>query len=440
MAVNPSSTGDVTLKTATQLSLRTNFSWTFVGNVIYAGCQWGMLVVLAKVGSPEMVGQFALGLEVTAPIIMFTNLQLRGVQATDARQEYSFKDYLGLRLASSLLALVVILGIALLAGYSREAALVILAVGAAKVVESISDVFYGLLQQHERMDRIAKSMMLKGPLSLVALSLGVLLTGSVFFGVIGLVAAWTAVLLVYDIRSGALILKSSHQAESTLVHSPAWSELSPRWNLNTLARLAWLALPLGLVMMLISLNTNIPRYFIEGYLGERELGIFTALAYLNVAGGLIVGALGQSASPRLSKYYVLRNKTAFQTLLLKLLGLGVLLGGIAILVALIAGREILTLLYKAEYAEHTSVFIWLMFSGGYAMTASHNFKIQPLIYAVSVATTALLCAVLVPRHGLLGAAWATTITGFVQMNLVFICNMHAIQRMKSNAIETAKES
>ena len=38
-------------------SLRWNFSWTFVGNIIYSGCQWGMLVVLAKVGNPEMVGQ-----------------------------------------------------------------------------------------------------------------------------------------------------------------------------------------------------------------------------------------------------------------------------------------------------------------------------------------------------------------------------------------------
>ncbi|MGI8856402.1 MAG: hypothetical protein ACR2JW_11675, partial [Thermomicrobiales bacterium] len=53
-------------------SLRANFSWTFVGNVVYAACQWGMLVVLAKLGSPEVVGQFALGLAITAPVIMLT--------------------------------------------------------------------------------------------------------------------------------------------------------------------------------------------------------------------------------------------------------------------------------------------------------------------------------------------------------------------------------
>ena len=62
------------------LSLRANFSWTFAGNVVYAGCQWGMLVMLGELGSPEMVGQFALGLTVTAPVVMFTRLQLADVR------------------------------------------------------------------------------------------------------------------------------------------------------------------------------------------------------------------------------------------------------------------------------------------------------------------------------------------------------------------------
>jgi len=95
------------------LTLRRNFSWTFTGNLIYAACQWGMLVVLAKLGSPEMVGQFTLGLAVTAPVIMFTNLQLRGIQATDAKGDYVFSDYLGLRLIGTGLALLIIAGITL---------------------------------------------------------------------------------------------------------------------------------------------------------------------------------------------------------------------------------------------------------------------------------------------------------------------------------------
>ena len=43
------------------LLLRSNFSWTFAGNVVYAGCQWGMLVLLATFGSPQWVGSFRIG-------------------------------------------------------------------------------------------------------------------------------------------------------------------------------------------------------------------------------------------------------------------------------------------------------------------------------------------------------------------------------------------
>src|SRR5262249_180205 len=73
--------------------LRRNFKWAFAANLIYALCQWGMLSVLAKAGSAAVVGQFSLGLAISAPVFMFTNFNLRSVQATDARSEFEFGDY-----------------------------------------------------------------------------------------------------------------------------------------------------------------------------------------------------------------------------------------------------------------------------------------------------------------------------------------------------------
>ena len=420
------------------LSLRANFSWTFVGNVIYAGCQWGMLVVLAKLGSPEMVGQFALGLAITAPVIMFANLQLRAVQATDARREYLFGDYFGLRLITTALALLVITGIVLASGYRWETARVISAVGVAKALEAISDVFYGLLQQRERMDRIAKSKMIKGPLSLVALGIGVYLTGSVFWGSVGLAVAWALILAGYDVPSGALMLRPMPQQDGpTPGEGGQEATLRPRWGMSTLTRLAWLALPLGIVMMLISLNANIPRYFVERYLGEGGLGIFAAIAYLQTAGGTVVGALGQSASPRLATYYATGNGRAFRGLLLKLVGIGVLLGGVGVLVALVAGREILTLLYQSEYAQR-DLFVWLMVAAGIAyvasflghgMTAARYFRAQVPLFALVTAASALACLWLIPASGLRGAATAFIVANVVQVGVSLVIVVHALRAL-----------
>jgi O-antigen/teichoic acid export membrane protein len=404
------------------LTLRHNFSWTFIGNAVYAACQWGMLVVLAKLGSPEIVGQFTLGLAVTAPVFMFTNLQLRSIQATDATKQYLFSDYLELRLIGTGLGLVAIAIITFLAKYPWEISLVILLVGLAKAFESISDIYYGLLQQHERMDRIAISLMIKGPLSLILLGIGVYLSSGVVWGVVGLVFAWFVVLFVYDIPNGVLILNSIPKS---------------RWHLVTLKNLAWLSLPLGLVMMLISLNTNIPRYFIEQYLGERELGIFAAIAYLMVVGSMVVNALGQSASPRLAKYYAVGNAIAFRRLLLKLVGIAVLLGGGGVLVALVGGEQILTLLYQSEYAQHTSLFVWLMIAAGigyvssfigYGITAARYFRIQLPLFAAVTTTSAITCLWLLPKLGLLGAAIALIIAAIVQVICSLAVIIHALHK------------
>ena len=56
------------------LSLRSNFVWILTGNLVYAACQWGMIVALAKLGSSFMVGQFSLGLAIATPVLKFTNL------------------------------------------------------------------------------------------------------------------------------------------------------------------------------------------------------------------------------------------------------------------------------------------------------------------------------------------------------------------------------
>ncbi|MDJ0795916.1 MAG: oligosaccharide flippase family protein [Calothrix sp. MO_167.B12] len=417
------------MQQAKPLTLRRNFSWTFLGNAIYASCQWGMLVVLAKLGSPEMVGKFTLGLAITAPVIMFTNLQLRAVQATDAKQQYLFSDYLGLRLLSTVLALVVIVAITIISGYAWETSLVILLVGLAKAFESISDVFYGLIQQHERMDRMAMSLMIKGPLSLIFLAMGVYISGNLVWGVLGLVFAWAAVLIGYDIRNGRYILSSNSSQNR---------ELQPRWHLQTLWKLVWLALPMGFVMMLISLNTSIPRYIIAGYLGERELGIFAALAYLMLVGKMIINALGESVSPRLAKYYAAGNGAAFRTILVKLVGIATFLGGMAILLALVAGRQILTLVYKPEYAQQGNLFIWLMVAAGigyvasflgYGMTSARYFRVQMPLFTVVTGTSALACLWLIPRLGLKGAAIALIVAAIIQVSFSLGVIVHALHKI-----------
>jgi O-antigen/teichoic acid export membrane protein len=419
------------------LSLLANFSWTFVGNVIYAGCQWAMLVVLAKFGSPEMVGRFALGLAITAPILMLTNLHLRSVQATDSRHTYLFGHYVALRLITTMVALVIVLIVLTVSAYQRDTVLIILMLGVAKAIEAVSDVFYGLLQQHERMDRIAKSMILKGILSLAALAAGLYFSSSLLGAVIGLASIWVLVLCCYDIPNGAVLLRVAAETaeQSQHMRRRAIHLLRPIWNAQRLRQLTWLAFPLGIVMMLNSLNINIPRYVIQRYLGEYELGIFAAMAYVMVAGTTVIDAIGQSSSPRLSKHYADGDIAAFRRLLFKLIGISALMGIVGVVVALLAGKEILKLLYQPEYASYSEVFVWLIVGTsigyvssllGYSITAARFFKIQIPLNLAFIGILVIASFWLIPIHSLLGAAWATCIAFAIQIPLKLLVIVYAL--------------
>lgn len=383
------------------LSLRRNFCWAFAGNTIYAACQGGLLVVLAKAGSREMVGQFGLGLAVTAPILMLANLQLRSVQATDARREHQFGQYLGLRLVTTVLALVMIVAVTLTGTYRWETALVILGVGLVRAFDAITDAVYGCLQQHERMDRIARSQIIAGCLSVVAMAVVVCSTGNVFWATLALAGAALFRLLAIDLPSVSWVLPTGKGAAR------------PSWETAALARLAWVALPLALVATLISLETNVPRYFIQHYFSEEQLGVFVAIAYLTVAGRTVVSALTHSAVPRLAQHFAKGNLAVFGRLLLKLVVICAMIGAAAVLVVLVAGREILTLLYSPEYAIRADILTWLVLAAAVrfiyeaifnAVRATRHFYVQLMAQMVSVVLLVTLSICLIPSQGLFGAA------------------------------------
>lgn len=385
-----------------------------------------MVVVLAKIGSPSLLGQFAISLAISSPIIMLTNLQLRAIQATDAKTEFEFSHYFGLRIITTALAIGMIIAIVLSIGYRRETALTAITLAIAKGSESVSDIFYGLFQKHERMDRIAKSLMMRGSLSLVVLGLAIYVTGSALWGAAGLVVSWTFTLMMYDVQNGWMInpVARGIQNPSGFSKKRRLALPMPTWDSVILKKLAALALPLGFVMTLISLNANIPQYFIERYLGERELGIYAAMAYIGLAGNTAIGALGQSVSPMLGRYYAGGDAVKFRGLLVRLVAAGALAGGGAILLAMIAGREILNALYRAEYSEYSDVFTWIMLSSGvgyvssflgYGMTAARCFRVQVPLFAIVAAVTAGMCALLVPSGGILGAAKASVVAAAVNL-------------------------
>jgi O-antigen/teichoic acid export membrane protein len=242
--------------------------------------------------------------------------------------------------------------------------------------------------------------MIRGPLSLVAFGLTFFFTHSLIACVGTMVLAWLTVFVVYDLR----------RANETLIPGETYFHLD--WRVAR--KLFLLSLPLGIVMTLISLNVNIPRYLLEHYRGSAELGIFASLAYMLVAVSMVVNSLGQSSTVRLSYMFADRQFAKFRKLMLRLIGIGCGIGIVALIFASLFGRIALTVLYRPEYARSTGLLLIMVTAAGvsaigsflgYGMTAARCFRAQVPLTAACTLTAAGASAMLVPRYGSIGAAF-----------------------------------
>jgi O-antigen/teichoic acid export membrane protein len=386
--------------TAQPPSLRSSFLWTAGGNAANGLSQWAVLSVLAKLGSAEMLGEYALAVAVTLPVAMLAHLNMRAVLATDVTGAHSFADYRAARFVANAAAAIAFAVFSLVEGGLVGAAVFLL--GISLLVENTSDLLYAVMQKRDRMDLIAKSMILRSALSIVFVAAAVSLLRDVAAACAGLLLSRVASLVLVDRRYG--------RTETGVLHDP-WGVLRT-------------SLPLGFTLLLISLTTNVPRYAIERFLGTRELGIFAAVASFVALGSTLVNALGQSVLTRLAKHFATSDYAHMRRLAWQLAAFTLALSAVGTALAASVGRPVLRLLYRPEFAEYNDVLAFILAAAGlgwtaamlgYVTTGMRMFKAQTLLVAAAAATSAIVSYASVPSLGLYGGALAIGSAGAVQL-------------------------
>jgi len=118
-------------------------------------------------------------------------------------------------------------------------------------------------------------------------------------------------------------------------------------------------------------------------------------------------------------------------------------------VSKLAGREILTILFRPEYAERAELLPWIMAAGGvlfmaqflgFGMTAAGYYNSQVILNILANLSLFAGCYWLVARQGLLGAIFAMLIAAIVQLTgsaLVLVIGMRMRTQVRADRTETA---
>ncbi len=344
-------------------------------------------------------------------------MQLKWLIATE-NSNYSLEEFLSVRVLTSTIAL--LLGIIFFI-FSSNVSLILffICISFFKFFESISEIPYGLFQKQEKFKLIFLFSLFK------AVGISLILGFDFLFKLpiniifyISILYASSVILEIFVInRTSKLFLKG----------------LNVRLSFNKIKQ-SW---KFGVVSFLISLKTNIPRYFLSA-IGLEKLAIFSSLNYLNYGSNFLFSSLGEVSNVKLSK----NNNSPFKTIY-NFIFLSLLYSLIFFTVFILFEKEIIFLLFGKDLAISlifsTSIFlsgftsITVLIIQNYFMV--YRFSNDLLIYNFLEIITLLIFFSL--NHHFFGLGIDSILFIPILISIFFALLSHS--SLKNNYINYAKE-
>lgn len=317
-----------------------------IANLANALSQWTILLVIANILGAEGVGTYAVCVSLLLPIFAFCGMELRSVIVTDAKQEFPNVDYFGLRCIGMTVGLLAAILIAFFFNQARLPYALIMVVALTHVVDGITDILHGRVQQLEQMRLIAISVIVKGGLSLLLMLVFFVNSHNLTMGCTGLLIARVCVLLFWDTR----VLMSHAPRDNKIAH-----EFSPS---NAVA-IAKQSLPFTFLEIIRTCRLTTPRLLIWFYMGAADLGVFAIVLTMMGPFEILFRSIYQSAFPRISKLFHISEHKQVRSILKSLLTGNVVATSLLAILCLWCGSTISDVAFNVNH-KHLGVLLACM--------------------------------------------------------------------------------
>ncbi len=386
--------------------MKKNLSLLFIANIIKGFYQWSLLILIVKFLSVQDVGYFTLAFAVTAPVFMFFNLQLKSIYVVDYRRTNYDYNYFIIRVISVIFAL---LCLSLYSYFNNYDLFILLLVGIIKALESMFDIIHADFQKKEVMQFMSVSIIFQSLLSLMVFTIALLLTNSLISSLISIIVVMVAILCIYDLR----IFLKINNINILYVHFMQ-SHFYKKSNLIFIKKLLLNALPLGISVFIGSYLTNLPRIYVEKYLGLEQLAYFGAMSYMAIGFFQLLLPIQIILRPRLAKLLKEHKWNEFIKYLNVSIFSTIIFGSILISIFYLIGDYVLIKVYNENYTSHVNILLLLVLgqiiltSSGYlniAVQTFHIFKLQLLVSVFLLFIVFLIGPTLIKTFNMNGAAY-----------------------------------
>ena len=238
-----------------------DYIWNSIGSFLQSAISPILLIVITRLNGVGDSGLFSFAMSLS---VVFWAISLWGgrtYQVSDVKKEFSSGDYIVVRFISSLIVAVFSISFCILSGYDLIKTELIMVLVSFKILESIADSMYGVLQIHNKLYIVGISLTMKSVFGFIIFAIVDILTKNIVYGALSIFIVNIAVVIFYDIpwmkhvESVGLTKKNIMQAGKIMKKTAE----------------------VFVVVFLTMFSLNIPRYFLDKYHYD-QIGYFGIMA------------------------------------------------------------------------------------------------------------------------------------------------------------------
>lgn len=238
-----------------------DYIWNSIGSFLQSAISPILLIVITRLNGVGDSGLFSFAMSLS---VVFWAISLWGgrtYQVSDVKKDFSSGDYIVVRFISSLIVAVFSISFCVLSGYDLIKTELIMVLVSFKILESIADSMYGVLQIHNKLYIVGISLTMKSVFGFMLFTLVDILTKNIIYGALSIFLVNIAVVIFYDIpwmkhvESVGLTKKNIMQAGKIMKKTAE----------------------VFVVVFLTMFSLNIPRYFLDKYHYD-QIGYFGIMA------------------------------------------------------------------------------------------------------------------------------------------------------------------
>ena len=406
-------------------SSKKDFVWNAIGLTLNACNSLFFLIVVRFINGLDVAGIFTYTFALCIFLYTFVIYYNRPFQVSDHQNKFSFNDYFSCRIATSLLGLIFILSFALINNFGPFEIGVVLFLSCFRIIEAISDCFYGAIQKKGKLYQTGISLSLKAIFGLAVFAIIDWLTKDLILALFALVFINLLFFFTYD-------LHNFRKLYTTKI----------RLNFGRLKPILKKGLPIFIFSTLAIYLSNCQKYILPYYEPNDIQAIFGILIMPATILGLIGSYLINPFINTFTLHHTQKNYDKFTSsakkILLSMTGIGI----IALIVCYFIGIPLLNFIFQLDlFAYHDSLQLIVLASLFYAMaliissllTILGENRRQTYIYFFTSLIATIIAIIFIPMFGIYGAVNSFLISSItlIILYLVFLqIKIHGVKNVK----------